>query len=125
MDPGPVVSEIHALGIPLLSLLPGPFIGLWLFSGRDVIPFTVGDITSGAVSYGHRFQAPQAMTLNSASASDYLEALRQASVLVDPEERREKLDQQLEQASKLSTGPGWFLIRSWCRRILFWWNTPI
>ena len=37
--------------------------------------------------------------MSSASASAYLEALRQAYVLVDPEERRAKLDTQLEQAA--------------------------
>ncbi len=130
-DKGPYLAvKKHAAGLPakdrLPEMLPEWILGLsfpksmrwgsltitfarpihWIvaFFGTDVIPFTVGDITSGAVSYGHRFQAPQAMTLNSASASDYLEALRLASVLVDPEERRKKLDQQLEQASSSVQG---------------------
>jgi glycyl-tRNA synthetase beta chain len=74
------------------------------FFGPEIIPFTVGDITSGVVSYGHRFQAPQAITMKSASLPAYLEALRQASVLVDPEERRARLDGQLEQAAQSVRG---------------------
>jgi glycyl-tRNA synthetase beta chain len=74
------------------------------FFGQEIIPFAVGDITSGMISYGHRFQAPQAITLTSASLPAYLEALRQASVLVDPEERRHQLDNQLAQASRSVQG---------------------
>jgi len=74
----------------------------WLVAifGTEVIPFTVGNISSGAVTYGHRFQAPGAIPLTSASASAYLEALRRAHVLVDPEERRASLVQQLEDAAR-------------------------
>ena len=130
-DRGPYLAvKKHAAGLPtkdrLPEMLPEWILGLsfpksmrwgsltinfarpihWIVAlfGTEIIPFTVGDINSGAVSYGHRFQAPQAMTLSSASASDYLEALRLASVLVDPEERRKKLDQQLEQASSSIQG---------------------
>ena len=78
----------------------------WLVAlfGSEVIPFTIGDIASAAVTYGHRFQAPQPITLRSAAAADYLEALRQAHVLVDPEERRAKLIDQLEAAARSVQG---------------------
>ncbi len=125
-DKGPYLAvKKHAVGLPtkerLPEILPEWILGLsfpksmrwgsltinfarpihWIvaFFGREVIQFAVGDVSAGAISYGHRFQAPQAIALHSASARDYLEALRQASVLVDPTERREKLDKQLEQAS--------------------------
>lgn len=73
----------------------------WLVAllGQKVIPFRVGEIDSGAVTYGHRFQAPQALTLTSASPAAYLSALRQAYVLVDPEERRRALQEQLAAAA--------------------------
>lgn len=67
--------------------------------GREVIPFRVGDIDSGRVTYGHRFQAPQAITLESADPEAYLNALRLAYVIVDPEERRQRLREQLEAAA--------------------------
>jgi glycyl-tRNA synthetase beta chain len=130
-DKGPYLAvKKHAAGLPtknrLPEILPEWVLGLsfpksmrwgslsinfarpihWIvaFFGAEIIPFTVGDINSGAVSYGHRFQAPQAITLSSASAADYLEALRQSSVLVNPDERRKILDQQLEQASNSVQG---------------------
>ncbi len=125
-DKGPYLAvKKHAAGLPtkdrLQEILPEWILSLsfpksmrwgaltitfarpihWIVAlfGPEIIPFTVGDINSGAVSCGHRFQAPQAITMSSASASAYLEALRQAYVLVDPEERRAKLDTQLEQAA--------------------------
>lgn len=78
----------------------------WLVAlfGAEIIPFTVGDISSGAITYGHRFQAPQAITLGSASAQEYLEALRQAHVLVDPAERRDRLMAELEEAARSVQG---------------------
>ncbi len=125
-DKGPYLAvKKHAAGLPtkdrLQEILPEWILSLsfpksmrwgsltisfarpihWIVAlfGQEIIPFMVGDINSGALSYGHRFQAPQAITMSSASASAYLEALRQAYVLVDPEERRAKLDKQLEQAA--------------------------
>ena len=125
-DKGPYLAvKKHAAGLPtmdrLQEILPEWILSLsfpksmrwgsltitfarpihWIVAlfGQEIIPFTVGDITSGASSCGHRFQAPQAITMSSASASAYLEALRQAYVLVDPQERRAKLDTQLEQAA--------------------------
>jgi glycyl-tRNA synthetase beta chain len=125
-DKGPYLAvKKHAAGLPtmdrLQEILPEWILSLsfpksmrwgsltitfarpihWIVAlfGHEIIPFTVGDISSGASSCGHRFQAPQAITLRSASASTYLEALRQASVLVDPQERRAKLDTQLEAAA--------------------------
>jgi glycyl-tRNA synthetase beta chain len=125
-DKGPYLAvKKHAAGLPsrdrLQEMLPEWILGLsfpksmrwgslnitfarpihWLvaFFGQEVIPFAVGDIYSGATTYGHRFQAPQAITLSSASAPSYLEALRRAYVLVDPVERRATLDDQLVQAA--------------------------
>ncbi len=67
-------------------------VALW---GTEVIPCMVGDIPSGAVTYGHRFQAPGAVTLTSADPAAYLAALEQARVLVNPAARKEKLESEL------------------------------
>ena len=125
-DKGPYLAvKKHAAGLPtqdrLQEILPEWILGLsfpksmrwgsltisfarpihWLvaYLGEKIIPFTVGDITSGTETYGHRFQAPQSISLTSASAPAYVVALREASVLVDPEERRAALDDQLAQAA--------------------------
>ncbi len=130
-DKGPYLAvQKHAAGLPaverLAAILPEWILGLsfpksmrwgsltitfarpihWLVAlfGTEVIPCTVGEITAGAVTYGHRFQAPQAISLGSASLTDYLGALRQAHVLVDPEERRATLVCQLDDAARSVQG---------------------
>ncbi|MDD3579528.1 MAG: glycine--tRNA ligase subunit beta [Desulfobacca sp.] len=72
--------------------------------GDEVIPFSLGGVSSGAVTYGHRFMAPQAITLADADAQAYLKALEQAYVLVDPGARQEKLVKELEQAAAQVNG---------------------
>lgn len=71
----------------------------WLLArlGGEVLPFTVGDVTSGGLTYGHRFLAPQAVEVKDAAA--YVAALEKAWVIVDPQVRRAHLDQELAQAA--------------------------
>ena len=130
-DKGPYLAvKKHAAGLPtferLQEILPEWILSLsfpksmrwgsssisfarpihWLVAlfGAQVIPFTIGEISSGAVTYGHRFQAPQAIALASADAANYLQSLRQAHVLVDPQERRQSLLSQLEEAARTVQG---------------------
>ena len=53
---------------------------LCVFDGQPV-PFNVGGIESGSVTYGHRFMAPDAITIT--DPHDYVGALDKAHVLVD------------------------------------------
>jgi glycyl-tRNA synthetase beta chain len=53
---------------------------LCLFDGRPV-RFTIGGLESGNVTYGHRFMAPDAITIS--DPHDYVGALDKAHVLVD------------------------------------------
>lgn len=53
---------------------------LCLFDG-DVVPFEIGGLTSGNVTYGHRFITPEAIEIT--DAHDYVGALEKAHVLVD------------------------------------------
>ena len=57
---------------------------LCLFDGA-VVDFEVGGIRSGALTRGHRFHAPG--ELNIKSFDDYRQRLRDAHVVLDPEER--------------------------------------
>ncbi|MCW0000461.1 glycine--tRNA ligase subunit beta [Pararhizobium sp. YC-54] len=52
-----------------------------------VIPFTVGDITASNVTYGHRFHAPEAITVR--RFADYIEKLEKAKVILDAERRKQ------------------------------------
>lgn len=53
---------------------------LCLFDG-DIVPFEIGGLTSGNVTYGHRFMTPEAIEIT--DAHDYVGALEKAHVLVD------------------------------------------
>ena len=68
---------------------------LALFGGQ-VVPFALADVTSGSLTYGHRFLAPQAVEVR--DAASYLAAL-QKNVLVDPAARRAHLEKELAAAA--------------------------
>src|SRR4030042_58525 len=71
----------------------------WVLAGwgGEVLPFVVGDVTSGGVTYGHRFLAPQAVEIK--DAATYVASLKQAQVIVDPQVRRGHLAKELSQAA--------------------------
>jgi glycyl-tRNA synthetase beta chain len=69
---------------------------LALLNGQ-VVNFPLADVASGALTYGHRFLAPQAIEVR--DAASYVEALKKAHVLVDPAARRAFLEQELAQAA--------------------------
>ncbi|SDN00780.1 glycyl-tRNA synthetase beta chain [Methylobacterium phyllostachyos] len=53
----------------------------------EVVPFTVGGITAGTVTYGHRFLAPEPIEVR--RFDDYIQALERAKVVLDPERRKD------------------------------------
>ena len=67
----------------------------WIIAlfGNAVVPFELGNITSGRESYGHRFMAPGPITLS--SAASYPEQLESAFVIVDPQARRDTLIREI------------------------------
>ena len=52
-----------------------------------VIPFAVDGIVAGNVTYGHRFHAPEAITVR--RFADYAEKLEKAKVVIDAERRKQ------------------------------------
>lgn len=76
----------------------------WIVALLDdqVIPFTVGPITSGSTSYGHRQLSPAHFELK--NASEYLEVLRQHQVIADPKERLKDITDQLGALEKECQG---------------------
>ncbi len=70
--------------------------------GGQVVPFSLDGIASGNQSHGHRFMAPQPIILK--GVEDYLGKLRQASVIVDPGEREELLQKQIEVLAERAKG---------------------
>jgi glycyl-tRNA synthetase beta chain len=71
----------------------------WVLALLDgqVVPFPLADVISGAVTYGHRFLAPQAIEVK--DEKSYIDGLRKAHVLVDPETRQAHLEKELAQAA--------------------------
>lgn len=67
----------------------------WIVSlfGSDIIPFKVGPIQSGRITFGHRQLAPGAISLE--KAQDAIERLRQHHVMANPDEREESINAQL------------------------------
>lgn len=68
----------------------------WIVSlfGSEVVPFQVGPIRAERTTFGHRQLAPGALKL--AKAQDYVETLKRHSVMADPDEREEAINQQLD-----------------------------
>jgi len=62
--------------------------------GDRVIPFSLEGISSDRRTFGHRFMAPEAISLE--GAGDYVSQLRQAQVIVDPKEREDLLQKSVE-----------------------------
>lgn len=57
--------------------------------GNDVLPMSFAGVSSGALTYGHRFMDPEPIEVR--TTDEYVDKLRQAKVLVDTDERREKV----------------------------------
>ena len=70
--------------------------------GVEVIPFSLEGITSGRQTYGHRFMAPEPISLT--QAGEYAERLRSGKVVVDPQERRSILTRELEIQARKAGG---------------------
>jgi glycyl-tRNA synthetase beta chain len=75
---------------------------LVLLHGKDVVDGEVLGVASGRNSRGHRFMHDKPVWIG--SAGDYVDALRGAKVLVDPDERRERIVREVEHAAQAANG---------------------
>jgi glycyl-tRNA synthetase len=66
--------------------------------GKHVIPFTVGDVNSGRLSYGHRQLRNYSFAL--LKAQDYVHILKEHKVMVDMTERKEAIVNDLDALEK-------------------------
>lgn len=76
----------------------------WLVAlyGQDVIDFEVANVKSGRTSRGHRFLSEGDFEI--ATADDYVEACRKASIIVDQNERCEMIRQQIAEVAAANGG---------------------
>ena len=65
----------------------------WILAlfGGEVVPFEVGNIQSGNKTYGHRFMHAGPIPIN--DVQSYLQKTREAFVMVDPVERKKKIEE--------------------------------
>ena len=78
-----------------------PVHGVVALLDDDVVPLELLGVTAGRTTVGHRVHAPEPFAL--AAADGYVVALRERSVLVDPEERRAILERT---AAELASADG-------------------
>lgn len=70
---------------------------LCILDGK-IVPFHYGHLQSNNQTYGHRFMAPNAITVS--NIEDYLNKLKNAYVIVDRKQRLEMISQQIEELLK-------------------------
>jgi glycyl-tRNA synthetase len=75
----------------------------WLLAlhGSTLIPFTYAGMVSRAETHGLRFHTPETLPVD--SLESYMTVLRQQGILLDPQERRTRI---VEQVKALMTGAG-------------------
>lgn len=76
----------------------------WLVSLLDdkVVPFKLDGLSAGSTTRGHRILAPGEHEVQ--SADSYVDVLRKAHVLVDPEERKKIIEDQVKAAARNVSG---------------------
>ena len=75
----------------------------WILAlfGEEVVSFEVGNIRSGNMTYGHRFMNPGPISVK--DFQSYLQKTREASVIVDPAERKKRIeDEMIREGAKVS-----------------------
>ncbi len=87
----PFQKSMKWADVPIRFVRPIHWI-LALFGG-EVVPFEVGNIQSGKMTYGHRFMHPGPIPLK--DFESYLDGTRRASVIVDPAERRKRIEDEM------------------------------
>jgi glycyl-tRNA synthetase beta chain len=67
----------------------------WILAlfGEELIPFEIGNVRSGKVTYGHRFLRPDPIPVK--DFKSYLQKTNEAFVIVDPVERRKKIEEEM------------------------------
>ena len=82
-----------------------PLSGIVAIFGEELVECTVGEVSSGYMTLGHRFHCPGPITIG--GAGDYQEKLRACHVIVDHEERQDLIR---ERAAKAAAEAGLALV---------------
>ncbi|OQY19178.1 MAG: glycine--tRNA ligase subunit beta [Desulfobacteraceae bacterium 4572_35.1] len=108
----PVVDELPAIMLKVVSSLAfkksmrwkdmdvrfaRPIHWLVALYGGEVVPFSYAGLDSGNESRGHRFMAPESFAVS--GLEDYVAKAREHFVIVDPEERKQIISQEIERVA--------------------------
>lgn len=76
----------------------------WILAlfGGEVIPFKLGNMMSGNVTFGHRFMHSGSIPVT--TFHSYLEKTKEAFVLVDPLERKKKIEEEIVRTATSVSG---------------------
>lgn len=103
--PGIIQKALEGLPIPKVMRWGSHSFGFvrpvsWLvmIHGTEVIPAELFGVKSGRLSLGHRIHHPEPLVLN--SADEYVDTLRQAFVVVDAEERGQRIQTAMNALAK-------------------------
>ena len=69
----------------------------------EVVPFRFGTVESGRTTFGHRFLKPQPITVEHANIyrePSYVEMLQKAKVMLDPDQRMEKIEKDADERAQ-------------------------
>ena len=95
----PFQKSMRWADVPIRFVRPIHWI-LALFGG-EVVSFELDHIRSGNVTYGHRFMNPGPLTVG--DFQSYLQKTREAFVIVDPLERKKKIeDEMIREGARVS-----------------------
>jgi glycyl-tRNA synthetase beta chain len=95
----PFQKSMRWADVPIRFARPIHWI-LALFGGK-VVPFEVGNIRSENMTYGHRFMHPGPIPVK--DFQSYLQKAREAFVIVDPVERKKRIeDEMIREGAKVS-----------------------
>lgn len=116
--PGRHTREILSEALPeLIASIPWPKSMRWRYEtfsfvrpihwvlalyNREVIPFEVAGVKSGDKTRGHRFMAPETMKIH--NLQDYLEKMKESSVIIDQTEREGEVEKAAVEAAKTVSG---------------------
>jgi len=87
----PFQKSMRWAEVPIRFVRPIHWI-LALFGG-EVVPFEMGNIRSGNVTFGHRFMHSGPIPVK--DFQSYLQKTREASVIVNPVERKKRIDDEM------------------------------
>ncbi len=87
----PFQKSMKWADVPIRFVRPIHWI-LALFGG-EVISFEVGNVRSGNFTDGHRFMSPGPLAVK--DFQSYLQKMREAFIIVDPLERRQKIEEEM------------------------------